>query len=96
MTEPNFNNIAELKVYLKALEARLKELEEKPGNDLPKTNLLSKSLVTRAFAVYGHTILATMIIGTISAVIFGCCYLILFSTIFGTLISQLIQINPPK
>ena len=34
-------------------------------NSLPKTNLLSPNFLTRAFAVYGHTLVAGLIVGII-------------------------------
>lgn len=34
-------------------------------NRLPKTNLLSPNFLTRAFAVYGHTLVAGLIVGVI-------------------------------
>ncbi|HWS24334.1 MAG TPA: hypothetical protein VN226_07880 [Anaerolineales bacterium] len=41
-------------------------------NTLPKTNILSPNFLTRAFAIYGHTLVAGLIVGIIFyCIIFG-------------------------
>jgi hypothetical protein len=88
---PQFSNLNELTTYLGSLETRVKTLEAQnetlrnyiaghaPGDPtaLPKTNLLSKNFLIRAFTVWGHMFVAQLII---SAPIF-CIYLIFFYTL---------------
>jgi hypothetical protein len=89
---PQFNNLNELTTYLGSLETRLKTLEAQnetlrsyiaeqgsgASAALPKTNLLSKNFLMRAFTVWGHMFVAQLII---SAPIF-CIYLIFIYSLF--------------
>ena len=73
---PQFNNMNELTGYLEAMENRVKTLEgqneslshaltELGGEDkeaLPKTNLLSRKFLARAFTVWGHYFVAQLLI----------------------------------
>ncbi len=48
----------------KQIENRLKELEAAHNElieSIPSTSILSKNLITRAFAIWGHTLLVTVI-----------------------------------
>jgi hypothetical protein len=76
---PQFNNMNELTSYLDAMENRVKTLEGQ--NDsliqsiaesaadtstvLPKTKLLSKRFLQRAFTVWGHYFVAQLIISLV-------------------------------
>jgi hypothetical protein len=51
--------IAQLEDHVHQLEKQISYLQ----NRLPNTSLLSPKLLTRAFTVYGHSILAGLIIG---------------------------------
>jgi hypothetical protein len=86
-----FNNMNELTSYLDAMENRVKALESQNdslkhyitemGGDaakmLPKTGLLSRNFIQRAFTVWGHYFVAQLII----SIPFVCVYIILFFTI---------------
>jgi len=52
---------------------------------LPRTNLLSKSFLTRAFAVYGHFFVANFIIGLIAMAAYFCLAAVLFGSILDGL-----------
>jgi hypothetical protein len=81
---PQFNNMNELTGYLEAMENRVKTLEgqnaslshaltELGGDDkeaLPKTNLLSRKFLARAFTVWGHYFVAQLLISLAVACIF--------------------------
>jgi hypothetical protein len=76
---PQFNNMNELTSYLEAMENRVKTLEgqndslthlltESAGDAkkmLPKTGLISRSFFKRAFTVWGHYFVASLIIGMV-------------------------------
>lgn len=48
---------------IQSLQERLNTLEVRGKvNTLPNTNLLSESFLTRAFAVYGHSLVAGLVI----------------------------------
>ena len=73
---PQFNNMNELTSYLDTLEKRVKMLEgqnenlvqsvikaeEASARVLPRTGLLSRSFFKRAFTVWGHYFVASLII----------------------------------
>lgn len=80
---PQFNNMNELTSYLDTLEKRVKMLEgqnenlvqsvikaeEAPVRVLPSTGLLSRSYFKRAFTVWGHYFVASLIIGLVISII---------------------------
>ncbi|MGB8212294.1 MAG: hypothetical protein WCE68_01935 [Anaerolineales bacterium] len=88
---PQFSNMNELTSYLETLENRIKTLESQneslerymtgmagdAAKMLPKTGLLSRSFLQRAFTVWGHYFVAQLII----SIPFICIYLVLVFTI---------------
>ncbi len=98
---PQFNSMNELTSYLDNMEKRVKMLEEQndilksnmtratddAANALPRTGLLSHGFLRRAFTVWGHYFVASLIIFLVVAVLMGALLLIpgLF-TIFTNLI----------
>jgi hypothetical protein len=80
---PQFNNMNELTSYLDTLEKRVKMLEgqnenlvqsvinaeDAPTRVLPRTGLLSRSYFKRAFTVWGHYFVASLIIGLVISII---------------------------
>ncbi|MBN1446479.1 MAG: hypothetical protein JXA28_01010 [Bacteroidetes bacterium] len=58
------HRLSELQSHLKTLEERVISMERRQSMqpDLPQTALLSGSFLTRAFAVLGHYIVASLII----------------------------------
>ncbi|MFZ1728582.1 MAG: hypothetical protein WBQ23_11780 [Bacteroidota bacterium] len=65
MSQTDFQHeINVLKSHLKVLEERIVSTERRQTQlpVIPKTNLLSGSFLTRAFAVMGHYMVASMII----------------------------------
>lgn len=55
------------------------------ADSLPQTDLLSPSLLKRAFAVYGHTLLASFILSAIFFVLYLCFVVVLFGSVLGNL-----------
>ena len=53
--------------YVAYLELRIANLESR----LPKTDLLSQRFLTRAFAVFGHYMVAGLVLNLIGLVVFG-------------------------
>lgn len=94
---PQFKNMDELVNYMAEIETQLAELRRrteilKDGQvnasrvpQLPKTNLLSKHFLNRAFAVWGHFIVANLIISAILGSIYFC--------IFVTLLQSIVQVS---
>jgi hypothetical protein len=80
---PQFSNMNELTSYLDSMEKQVKtlesqndflkqslgRLEEGATNALPRTSLLSRRYMKRAFAVWGHYFVANFIIGLIISII---------------------------
>ncbi|MFQ5633229.1 MAG: hypothetical protein ACE5I1_31070 [bacterium] len=66
MAENNFRQMLEnANAEITALRNRIAELESKvsmTGSTLPKTDLLSDSFLRRAFTVWGHQIVASLIV----------------------------------
>jgi hypothetical protein len=58
------HRLSELQSHIKTLEERVISVERRQSMqpDLPQTALLSGSFLTRAFAVLGHYIVASLII----------------------------------
>jgi hypothetical protein len=50
------------KLKIETLEKKVILLEEKIRKSLPQTKILSEKFLTRAFAIYGHTLVAGLII----------------------------------
>lgn len=81
--------ITAIQPELEALQARVHELEtqlQAVQGSLPKTWLLSDNLIKRAFAVYGHYLLAGLLI---AVPIMACSFFMFFvlgimAAIFGS------------
>ena len=58
---------------------------------LPQTNLLNPSFLKRAFAIWGHFFVSNLIIGIIGGIIYACLMMILFGSLFDSIIQ-----NTPK
>lgn len=56
------NEIRELKEQVANLEQRLKYLEVNSIKKLPNTSLISSNFLSRAFAVFGHYLVAALIV----------------------------------
>jgi hypothetical protein len=56
---------------------------------LPQTNLLSSSFLKRAFTVWGHFFVSNLIIGIIAGLIYACLTVVLFGSIFGSIIQNM-------
>jgi hypothetical protein len=56
--------IAAMKTQIHGYEHRIKTMEQRQGQQpaLPQTNLISGSFLSRAFAVFGHNLVASLII----------------------------------
>jgi hypothetical protein len=92
------NNLSGGKMYsdqdIANLVARVQQLEQlaasRPPTDLPNTSLISKNFLTRAFAVWGHYFVSSLLIG----IGFSCISLII-GLIIGksalTVIQQLLS-----
>lgn len=59
------NQIRMLQMRIEKLENELARLSmtSSPGHSLPNTKLISDNFLERAFAVYGHNLVAGLIIG---------------------------------
>jgi hypothetical protein len=90
---PQFKNMDELINYLAEVETQLAELKKrteilKDGQinaskipQLPRTNILSKNFLNRAFAIWGHFIIANLIIGTVLGSMYLCITLVIIQNI---------------
>jgi hypothetical protein len=58
---------------------------------LPQTSLLSNGFFKRAFAVWGHFFVASLIIGTILGILYTCLMIAMFGSMFGNFVQQ---VNP--
>lgn len=56
---------------------------------LPQSNILSPSFLKRAFAIWGHFFVANLIIGIIVAIAYMCLAMVLFGSLYGSLIQDL-------
>ncbi|MBR9979011.1 MAG: hypothetical protein KFH87_13070 [Bacteroidetes bacterium] len=58
------SEIDALKTQIHGYEHRIKSMEQRQGQQpmLPQTNLISSSFLSRAFAVFGHNLVASLII----------------------------------
>ncbi len=81
MLEP-VKSTDELMLHIGTLEQRLAKLEAERDQlratamtTLPQTNLLSPKFLTRAFAVWGHYFVASLLIGIVLSV-FYCAFLL--------------------
>lgn len=58
-----FHALEKANSEIQLLQQHVAQLETKSMHDtLPNTNLLSESFLTRAFAVYGHSLVAGLVI----------------------------------
>lgn len=64
-SEPENDELHELRVEVRALRMRLREIEKETGARVPDTMLIDKSLLKRSFAVFGHHLVANIIISII-------------------------------
>jgi hypothetical protein len=58
------------------------------ARSLPQTNLLNGSFFKRAFAVWGHFFVANLIISTIFFLIYACLMMVMFGSVFGSLVQN--------
>jgi hypothetical protein len=58
------------------------------SRSLPQSNILSPSFLKRAFAVWGHFFVANLIIGVIVGVAYMCLAMVLFGSVYGSLIQN--------
>ena len=55
-------------------------------SSFPQTNLFSFSFLKRAFAVWGHFFVANLIIGITVGIAYACLMMVLFGSMFGSLL----------
>lgn len=55
---------------------------------LPQTDLVSPGFLKRAFAVWGHFFVANLIIGIIAGIAYTCLMMVMFGSIFGSLLQN--------
>ncbi len=71
------------------LVARVQQLEfqlaNRPQPQIPQIKMLSPNFLTRAFAVWGHTFVASLLIGIAVSCVLGVIGLILGGSIFAAL-----------
>ena len=79
------HRISQMQTQIKVLEERVVSMERKQHMqpDLPQTNLLSGSFLTRAFAVLGHYLVAALIITIPIYVIIFIAFLIIGISLSG-------------
>jgi hypothetical protein len=87
---PQFNSMNELTSYLEAIESRVKTLEnenarlrssiaqveQEAPKRLPETGLLSRHFMKRAFTVWGHNFVISLIISLVVGILMGSILLI--------------------
>jgi hypothetical protein len=55
---------------------------------LPQTNLISPNFFARAFAVWGHFIIANLIIGLSIGICYACVMMVMFGSLFGNFVQS--------
>lgn len=53
---------------------------------IPRTNLINRNFLKRAFTVWGHFFVANLIIGITVGIAYACLMMIFFGSLFGNLI----------
>ncbi len=55
------------------------------SNSLPQTDIINRSFLRRAFAVYGHFFVANLIVSAVVFLIYLCLMAVLFGSALGSL-----------